>query len=105
MYLLYRDMAAISFLLLIAVLIGFYIEEFRLPVWAAAAVFVAQYVIAALAARHSGVRSVTNVMAIHSAAPGSPQKIVATKKAQKLSLAFGFPFWLARSRAEHALRV
>ena len=66
-YLLYRDMAAISVPLLIAVPVGFYLNGAPLfAVWIAAGVFALQYLFAAISARHSGIRFVTNVLAIHS---------------------------------------
>jgi hypothetical protein len=76
MYLLYRDMAAISFLLFFSAPIGFYLSGFgRAAVLATAGIFALQYLIAAISARHSGIRFVTNVMSIHSATPTT----VATK--------------------------
>jgi hypothetical protein len=67
MYLLYRDMAAISFLLLILVPVGLYLNGAAVfALWAVAGIFGLQYLIAAVAARHSGIRFVTNVLAIHS---------------------------------------
>lgn len=67
MYLLYRDMAAISFLLLIVVPFGLYFNGATFfSVWTVAGIFAVQYVIAAVAARHSGIRFVTNVLAIYS---------------------------------------
>jgi hypothetical protein len=68
MYLLYRDMAAISSLLLIVVPVGLYLNGAAFfAVWTVAGVFALQYLIAAVAARHSGIRFVTNVLAGHSA--------------------------------------
>jgi hypothetical protein len=67
MYLLYRDMAAISFLLFLFASIGFYLSSFGLTaVSATAGIFAFQYLISAIAARHSGIRFVTNVLAIQS---------------------------------------
>jgi len=67
MYLLYRDMAAISFLLLIVVPIGLSLNGAAFfAVWTVAGIFTLQYLIAAVAARHSGIRFVTNVLAAHS---------------------------------------
>jgi hypothetical protein len=67
-YLLYRDMAAISFLLLMVVPSGLYFNGAVFSaVWTVAGIFALQYVIAAVAARHSGIRFVTNVLAIYSA--------------------------------------
>jgi hypothetical protein len=65
-YLLYRDMAAISVALLIGVPICFLLARLSPSVvWKAAGVFMAQYLIAATAARHSGARLVGGVLAIH----------------------------------------
>jgi hypothetical protein len=68
MYLLYRDMAAISFLLLIVVPIVLYLNGAAafFAVRTVAGIFALQYLIAAVAARHSGIRFVTNVLAAHS---------------------------------------
>jgi hypothetical protein len=85
MYLLYRDMAAISFLLLIAAPAGVYLSGFGLAAgMATAAIFALQYVIAAISARHSGIRLVTTVMSIHSTTSRTPAptpKAPARKKA------------------------
>jgi hypothetical protein len=84
MYLLYRDMAAISFLLLLFAPIGFYLSGFGLTtVSIMAGIFALQYLISAVAARHSGVRFVTNVMAIQStmAATVEPKQPSTRKKA------------------------
>jgi hypothetical protein len=74
MYLLYRDMAAMSFLLLIAAPAGLYLSRFNLgAVSTTAAVFALQFLSTAISARHSGVRLVTNVMSIHSATTPAPR--------------------------------
>lgn len=72
MYLLYRDMASISFLLLIFVPIAFYLSGFgHAAVLATTGIFALQYLMAAISARHSGVRFVTNVLSIHSMTPAT----------------------------------
>jgi hypothetical protein len=72
MYLLYRDMAAISLLLLIAVPAALYLHGAAVLVVAAVAgMFAVQYLMAALAARHKGIRFVTNVLAVHTAEGGA----------------------------------
>ena len=69
MYLLYRDMAALSFLLIFSAPISFFLSGFGFSsALAVAGIFATQYVAAALSARHSGIRFVTNVMSIHSTA-------------------------------------
>lgn len=77
-YLLFRDLAAISIVLALAAPIGVYLLDGGLPSATIAAVLMlSQYLFAALAARNSGVRFVTNVLAIHSAkrvtAPPAPR--------------------------------
>jgi hypothetical protein len=75
MYLLYRDMAAISLLLLIAVPAALYLNGAAVfAVVAVAGIFALQYLMAAVAARHKGIRFVTNVLAIHSAVGGAPSE-------------------------------
>lgn len=65
-YLLFRDMASMSVLLLIVVPIGLYFNDVSpTATWSAVAFFAAQYLLTAIAARNSGVRFVTNVLAIH----------------------------------------
>jgi hypothetical protein len=76
-YLLFRDMAAMSALLLLLVPVALYfsgVPEASLLI--AAALFGAQYLATAIAARHSGVRFVTNVLAVH-----ATRKVPATKPA------------------------
>ena len=84
MYLLYRDMAAISALLLIIVPIGLYLDGTPLvTAGTGLAVFALQYLIASIAARHSGIRFVTNVLTIHSAKPISrPAKSAPPRKSK-----------------------
>jgi hypothetical protein len=83
MYLLYRDMAAISLLLMIAAFICFYWTGFELSLASVlTGLFALQYGTAAIAARHSGVRFVTNVLAIHSTVP-IPPPIASPPKSQR----------------------
>lgn len=67
MYLLYRDMAALSLLLIVLVPLGLYFfRTSTSALWIACGLLILQYVVTALGARHSGVRLVCNVLAIHS---------------------------------------
>ena len=76
-FLMYRDMAVISLPLVALVPLGLWLAGVGPDVlWIAAALFIAQYLLAAVSARHSGIRFVTNVLAIHSA-----KKITAPKAA------------------------
>jgi hypothetical protein len=87
MYLLYRDMAAISFLLLIVVPIGLYLNGVAFfAAWIVAGIFVLQYVIAAVAARHSGIRFVTNVLAAHSTVHSSASSNSSASRKRKSSV-------------------
>jgi hypothetical protein len=67
LYLMYRDMAAMSLLLVLLVPAALWYAggqpESR---WIAGALFVVQYAVCAIGARHSGARFVCNVLAIHS---------------------------------------
>ena len=66
-FLLFRDMAIVSLLLAIVVPLGFWLTNVEHnAVTFSLLLFAVQYVAAALAARHSGVRFVTNVLAEHS---------------------------------------
>ena len=66
-YLLFRDMAAMSFLLLLAVPISLgLLGVVTTSIWVVAGVLLAQYILTALAAMQSGTRFVKNVLAIHS---------------------------------------
>lgn len=77
-FLMYRDMAVISLPLIVLVPIGLWLAGVGPgALWFAAALFFVQYLLAAISARHSGIRFVTNVLAIHSA-----KKITATKLPQ-----------------------
>jgi hypothetical protein len=69
LYLMYRDMAAMS-LLLIPLLPAalWYAGALPASCWIAGGLLVVQYVASAICARHSGTRLVANVLAIHSTA-------------------------------------
>lgn len=76
-FLMYRDMAVISLPLIVLVPLGLWLLGVGPgALWFAVALFVVQYLLAAISARHSGIRFVTNVLAIHSA-----KKITAPKPA------------------------
>lgn len=67
LYLMYRDMAAMSLLLIPLVPAALWYAGAPLGSrWLAGALFAAQYVVCAIGARHSGARFVCNVLAIHS---------------------------------------
>lgn len=65
-YLLFRDIAAMSLILTIAVPVGLYLLDIKFKVLAMSAVFfVGQWFVTTLSARVAGVRLVRNVLAIH----------------------------------------
>jgi len=67
-FLMYRDMAALSFLLILLVPAALYFIGVACnALWFAVALLVTQYLVTALSARWSGVRFVCNVLAVHSA--------------------------------------
>jgi hypothetical protein len=67
LYLMYRDMAAISLLLVPLVPAGlWYAGAPPASRWIAGGLLALQYVVCAISARHSGTRFVCNVLAIHS---------------------------------------
>jgi len=67
-YLLFRDMAAISVLLVVLAPLGLYMSGASVQVClVAVALFAVQYGVTAIAARNSGIRFVTNVLAVHAA--------------------------------------
>ncbi|RQS57646.1 hypothetical protein [Burkholderia sp. Bp8986] len=67
LYLMYRDMAAMSLLLIPLVPAALWYAGAPLGSrWLAGALFAAQYVVCAIGARHSGARFVCNVLAVHS---------------------------------------
>jgi hypothetical protein len=64
-YLLFRDMAAISVLLVVLAPLGLYLSGASLSAGLmTAALFAVQYAVTAIAARNSGIRFVTNVLAV-----------------------------------------
>lgn len=79
-YLLFRDLASISLLLTVAAPAALFLISASTATMVAAAAFMfVQYILAAIAARNSGIRFVTNVLSIHSvkrvsARPTSPAK-------------------------------
>jgi hypothetical protein len=76
-YLLFRDMTAMSALLLLLVPSALYLSGAReASLLIAAALFGGQYLATAVAARNSGVRFVTNVLAVH-----ATRKVPTTKPA------------------------
>lgn len=84
MYLLYRDMAAISVLLLVAVPVSLYFDGTAgFAAGAVAGIFALQYLMAAVAAQHKGIRLVTNVLAIYAAAANAPSRKSASPRSKK----------------------
>jgi hypothetical protein len=76
-YLLFRDMASMSVLLLVIAPPGLYFNGVpTAAIWSAVGLFAVQYLITAIAAKNSGIRFVTNVLAIHAA-----KKVIAPKGA------------------------
>jgi hypothetical protein len=67
-FLMYRDMAALSLLLVLLAPICLYLvgPHAISAEWISAALFGVQYILTAVSARHSGIRFVTTVLAIHS---------------------------------------
>jgi len=66
MYLMYRDMAAMSMLLMILVPIVMYVLGATMSAsWIAAACFMLQFIVCCLGARNSGARLVCNVLSVH----------------------------------------
>lgn len=67
-FLMYRDMAALSFPLVFLVPSALFLSGAApASLWMAAALFLAQYLLTAISARWSGIRFVCNVLAAHSA--------------------------------------
>lgn len=68
LFLMYRDMATITvFLIPLVPLALYYAHAPVASQWIAAVALLGQYVVTSLSARHSGIRFVTNVIAVHSA--------------------------------------
>lgn len=73
LFLMYRDMAALSFPLIVLVPAALHLAGVATGgLWIAAAIFVAQYLLTAFSARWSGERFVCNVLAVHSAKKVGP---------------------------------
>jgi hypothetical protein len=67
LYLMYRDMAAMSLPLVLLVPLGLYfVGASTNALWIAASIFAIQFIVCCLAARNSGMRFVCNVLSIHS---------------------------------------
>lgn len=67
MYLMYRDMAAMSLPLIVLVPIGLYfIGGTKSGLWITATFFAVQFIACCLGARNSGIRFVCNVLSVHS---------------------------------------
>ena len=80
-YLMFRDIAAISLLLVPLVALGLFLfGNTTSAVALSAVVFAVQYVIAALAARNSGIRFVQNVLCIHAAKKVTGARRAASKR-------------------------
>ncbi len=81
LFLLFRDLAALSVLLgLVAPVVLVLLGASLTAVATAAAIFGAQYVACAVAARFHGVRMVCNVLALHAAARTPPSRAVRQKE-------------------------
>lgn len=66
LYLMYRDMAAMSLPLIVLGPLGLFVSgASSVVLWTAAGLFFLQFLVSAVAARNSGVRFVCNVLAIH----------------------------------------
>jgi hypothetical protein len=66
-FLMYRDMAAMSLPLIVLAPLGLRVAGAQgAETWIVASFFLLQYLVTALSARHSGIRLVCNVLAIHS---------------------------------------
>lgn len=76
LFLMYRDMAAISLPLAVLAPLTLHFVDAAAPApWLAAGLFVVQYLLTALSARWSGIRFVCNVLAVHSV-----KKVAASKQ-------------------------
>lgn len=77
MYLLYRDMAAMSLPLIVLIPLGLHFGGASAGAsWVSAGLFAVQFIVCCLCARNSGTRFVCNVLAIH-----STKKVTAAKAA------------------------
>lgn len=76
LYLMYRDMAAMSLLLIPLVPAAlWYAGAPPASRWIAGGLFALQYVVCAISARHSGTRFVCNVLAVHSTTRVKPNPV------------------------------
>jgi hypothetical protein len=76
MFLLYRDMAVLSLVLIpLGPLLLYSAYASASAQWAASAIFGVQYLLTAISARWSGIRFVCNVLAVHSANGGRPSEM------------------------------
>lgn len=74
-FLMYRDMAALSLPMILLAPLGLHLANASNgAMWTAAGMFLVQYVLTAVSARHAGERFVSNVLALHAA-----KKITAPK--------------------------
>jgi hypothetical protein len=74
-FLMYRDMAVMSLPLMVLVPLGLYFMGVHANgLWICAGLFLVQYILTAISARHAGIRFVCNVLAIHAA-----KKVTMTK--------------------------
>lgn len=75
-FLMYRDMAVLSIVLIVLAPICLYAADVsEKSILIAVAFLLGQYVLAAISARHSGVRFVCNVLAVHSTKKITSQKL------------------------------
>lgn len=83
-FLLFRDLAALSIVLAVVAPTALYaVGAASVAIWSALGFFLIQYGATAIAARHHGVRLVTNVLALHGAADDpSPCKQKAVKRSR-----------------------
>jgi hypothetical protein len=67
-FLMYRDMAVMSLSLIVLVPLSLYFVGVETnALWLCAGLFLVQYVLTAVSARHAGIRFVCNVLAVHAA--------------------------------------
>ena len=79
LYLMYRDMAAISLPLIIVAPLGLHFAgSTTSTLWITAALFAIQFIVCAIGARNSGIRFVCNVLAIHSTTKATTSKPTTT---------------------------
>lgn len=71
-FLIFRDLAALSFLLAILAPVLLWALGFSIATWSTLAVFAGQYILAALASRQAARRFVCTVLSLESHAPSTP---------------------------------